>query len=230
MGGAPGWTSWPGPVRPGSPGLPVCDHVAIPKPGAPAPSTTWFDCVATLSYLAALTHCSGPQPRLRAAHRPLLGGQAVDEPDAFRGRAILGVGPATSRASSTRWASTTTRRVRFLDESIDAVRAALTDEFSSHEGDVWSYGGRAHAPAGPVPGADLGAGRRAALRRAAERGDGWLPRARPRRMSAGIARLRHMREAAGAGRTSPSPSALSVRPAVRGRSPLGHRPGGPRLA
>ena len=33
----------------------VCDHVAIPADRADAMSTTWWDTIATLSYLAAVT-------------------------------------------------------------------------------------------------------------------------------------------------------------------------------
>ena len=119
------------------------------------------------------------------------------------------VGPATWRASSTRWASTTTGRGALPDESIDAVRAALTDEFSSHEGDVALRRGRAHAPAGPAPGADLGrrvvaggapAGGRAGRRVAAQ----GLPEADVGRHRPAAQQLREAR----AGRTSPSPSAL----------------------
>jgi alkanesulfonate monooxygenase SsuD/methylene tetrahydromethanopterin reductase-like flavin-dependent oxidoreductase (luciferase family) len=32
------------------------DHVAVPKHRAHSLSTTWYDCVSTLSYIAALTH------------------------------------------------------------------------------------------------------------------------------------------------------------------------------
>ncbi|HEX8802755.1 MAG TPA: LLM class flavin-dependent oxidoreductase, partial [Acidimicrobiales bacterium] len=33
----------------------VCDHVAIPKEAAVTMTTTWYDCITTLSYLAAVT-------------------------------------------------------------------------------------------------------------------------------------------------------------------------------
>jgi probable F420-dependent oxidoreductase len=181
----------------------VCDHVAIPKPGAPALSTTWFDCVATLSYLAALTH----RVRLLSHvyvlpyRHPLLVAKQWTTLDALSGgRAILGVGAGHVEGEFDALGLDYHRRGALLDESIDAVRAALTDEFSSHEGDVWSYDevGLTPRPVQSRVPIWVGGSSPAALRRAAERGDGWLPQGPPEGgMSAGIARLRHMREAAG---------------------------------
>ena len=212
----------------------VCDHVAIPKPGAPAMSTTWFDCVATLSYLAALTH----RVRLLSHvyvlpyRHPLLVAKQWTTLDALSGgRAILGVGAGHVEGEFDALGRRLPPPGRLLDEAIDAVRAALTDEFSSHEGDVWSYDevGLTPRPVQRRVPIWVGGSSPAALRRAAERGDGWLPQGPPeggcRPASPGCARCGRRR----AGRTSPSPSAPS--PArCTWATPLGHRPGGPRLA
>ena len=183
----------------------VCDHVAIPKPRAAAMSTTWFDCVSTLSYLAALTH------RVRLVshvyvlpyRHPLVVAKQWATLDALSGgRAILGVGAGHVEGEFDALGLDYHRRGALLDEAIDAVRAALADEFSTHTGDVWAYDevGVAPRPVQRRVPIWVGGSSPAALRRAAERGDGWLPQGPPEGgMSAGIARLREMREAAGRG-------------------------------
>ena len=73
----------------------VCDHVAVPRANAQTMNTTWFDTVATLSWLAALTtrvrllsHVFVP-----AYRHPLQTAKAFSTLDALsNGRAILGVG------------------------------------------------------------------------------------------------------------------------------------------
>jgi probable F420-dependent oxidoreductase len=181
----------------------VCDHVAIPKPRAAAMSTVWFDCVATLSYLAALTH------RVRLVshvyvlpyRHPLVVAKQWATLDALSGgRAILGVGAGHVEGEFDALGLDYHRRGALLDEAIDAVRAALADEFSTRAGEVWAYGevGVAPRPVQRQVPIWVGGSSAAALRRAAERGDGWLPQGPPEGgMSAGIARLQEMREVAG---------------------------------
>ena len=183
--------------------LAVCDHVAIPKARADAVGTTWFDCVATLAWLAGLTdrirllsHVYVPSYR-----HPLQVAKHWTTLDVLsRGRAILGVGAGHIAGEFAALGVDFDRRGDLLDEAIDAVRAALAGEFSHHDGDAWRYGEvgvaprpvQAHLPiwvAGSSP---------AALRRAALRGDGWLPDGPPEEgLSAGIARLHELRERAG---------------------------------
>jgi probable F420-dependent oxidoreductase len=181
----------------------VCDHVAIPERRAPAMSTTWYDCVATLAYLAALTD----RVRLLSHvyvlpyRHPLAAAKQWMTLDALSGgRAILGVGTGHLEAEFAALGVDYHRRGALLDESIDAVRAAFADEFSAHEGTTWSYGEMGQQPR-PVQARVpiwVGGSSPAALRRAAERGDGWLPQGPPEGgMSAGIARLREMRDRAG---------------------------------
>jgi len=181
----------------------VCDHVAIPKPRAPAMSTTWYDCVATLAYLAALTE----RVRLLSHvyvlpyRHPLAAAKQWMTLDALSGgRAILGVGTGHVEAEFAALGVDYHRRGALLDESIDAVRAALTDEFSAHQGIAWTYGevGQQPRPAQARVPIWVGGSSPAALRRAAERGDGWLPQGPPEGgMSAGIARLRELRARSG---------------------------------
>ncbi len=69
-------------------------------------------------------------------------------------------------------------RGRALDESIDAIAAALTDEFPELPGPGWpatDLGIRPRPVQRPRPPIWVGGSSRPALRRAAARGDGWLP-------------------------------------------------------
>jgi probable F420-dependent oxidoreductase len=183
----------------------VCDHVAIPKPRAPAMSTTWYDCVATLAFLAGLTH----RVRLLSHvyvlpyRHPLAAAKQWTTLDALSGgRAILGVGTGYLEAEFKALGVDYHRRGALLDESIDAVRAAFAGEFSAHDGTTWSYDevGQQPRPAQARVPIWVGGSSPAAIRRAAEKGDGWLPQGAPKGgMSAAIARIRVLRDEAGRG-------------------------------
>jgi len=181
----------------------VCDHVAIPKGRAHALTTTWWDCIATLSYLAGVTR------RIRLLshvyvlpyRHPLEAAKQWMTLDALSGgRAILGVGAGHVQGEFDALGVDHSRRGALLDESIDAVRAAFAGEYTSHAGDAWSY---EEVGLAPRPVQDrlpiwVGGSSPAALRRAAERGDGWLPAGPPEGgMSAAISLLRELRERAG---------------------------------
>jgi Luciferase-like monooxygenase len=92
------------------------------------------------------------------------------------------------------------RRPALLDESLDALRVALAGEYAAHHGEAWAYDEMGVAP-GPVQARLpiwVAGSSPAALARAAERGDGWLPDGPPQGgMSAAIARLRELRDRAG---------------------------------
>src|SRR3546814_13076778 len=83
----------------------VCDHVAIPAPLTAAMGATWWDTVATLSYLAAATE----RVRLLSHvyvlpyRHPLVAAKAWATLDVLSGgRAVLGVGARTSGVSGKR--------------------------------------------------------------------------------------------------------------------------------
>ncbi len=181
----------------------VCDHVAIPEDRAPAMRTTWWDCIATLSYLAAVTQRVRLLSHIYVLpyRHPLMAAKQWMTLDALSGgRAILGVGAGHVEGEFAALGVDFTRRGALLDEAIDALRAAFGGEFSSHRGAAWSYREMGVAPR-PVQRRLpiwVGGSSPAALRRAAERGDGWLPQGPPEGgMSAGIARIRVLREQAG---------------------------------
>ncbi len=181
----------------------VCDHVAVPKDDAPTHATTWWDCIATLSYLAAVTGRVRllSQEYVLPLRHPLAAAKQWMTLDALSaGRAILGVGAGHLEGEFAALGIGHDDRGAALDEAIDAVRAAFVGEFSSHEGERWSW---AEVGQSPRPVQDrlpiwVGGSSPAALRRAAERGDGWLASGPPEGgLSAGIARLRELRARAG---------------------------------
>jgi probable F420-dependent oxidoreductase len=162
----------------------VCDHVAIPLQHAGAMSTSWWDTVATLSYLAAVTE----RVRLLSHvyvlpyRHPLVVAKAWATLDALSGgRAILGVGAGHLQGEFAALDVPYAERGALLDEAIDAVRAALADEYSTHHGEHWTFDGLGQRPrpAQPTIPIWVGGSSKPAMRRAAERGDGWLPQGPP---------------------------------------------------
>jgi probable F420-dependent oxidoreductase len=130
---------------------------------------------------------------------PLVVAKAWATLDALSGgRAILGVGSGHVAAEFDALEVPFDDRGRILDEAIDAVRAALDDEFPAHKGQRWSFSGLG---ARPRPVQDhlpiwVGGSSRPAMRRAAERGDGWLPQGPPKEgMAAGVTFVREHRRA-----------------------------------
>jgi probable F420-dependent oxidoreductase len=173
----------------------VCDHVAIPRERAPTMTTTWYDTVATLAWLAGLT----VNVRLLshvyvvAYRHPLQTAKAFATVDALSGgRAILGVGVGHVEGEFEALGVPFAERGRVTDEAVLAIRAALTDEWGG--GDVGQQP-RPVQPGGPP--IWVGGSSGAALRRAARLGDGWLPQGPPEGgMRTAIATLQRLREEA----------------------------------
>ena len=183
--------------------LAVSDHVAVPRQAAATMSTTWYDAIATLGYLAAATQ----KVRLLsyvwvASYRhPLATAKAFSTLDALSGgRVILGVGAGHLEAEFETLGVPFAGRGRRLDEAIDAITRAFTDEYPEHEGALWRFadiGQRPRPLQQPRPPIWVGGSTPAALRRAAERGDGWLPQGPPAMgMKEAIAFVRQHRERA----------------------------------
>jgi probable F420-dependent oxidoreductase len=179
----------------------VCDHVCVPRERAAAMGTTWYDTVATLGYLAAATR----NVRLMSHvfilpyRHPLLSAKAFATLDALSGgRLILGVGAGHLEGEFATLGVDFKRRGKLLDEAIDLVKKAFLDEYPSHDGPTWPVHdvGQAPRPAQrPRPPIWVGGSTPAALKRAAERGDGWLPQGTPRaELPQAIATIRAHRE------------------------------------
>lgn len=184
--------------------LAACDHVAIPRRLADAMGTIWYDPVATLSFLAGVTE----RVRLLShvaivgLRHPLLSAKQYATLDHLSGgRLILGVGAGHVAEEFDVLGADFAERGPLLDESVDALRAALgPEEFPEHHGERFAFedlGQRPRPTQERVP-IWVGGSSPAAVRRAATRGDGWLPQGDPRdRLPGQIAKLRRLRAEAG---------------------------------
>lgn len=165
--------------------LAVSDHVCVPREQAKAMSTVWYDTIATLGFLAAATqHVRLLSYVYVAPYRhPLMTAKAFATLDALSGgRAILGVGAGHLQGEFAALGVDFAQRGKLLDEAIDVIAAALTDEYPNHSGATWSVrdlGQRPRPIQQPRPPIWVGGSTKPALRRAAERADGWLPQGVP---------------------------------------------------
>lgn len=179
----------------------VCDHTAVPRRLAEAMGTTWYDTTATLGWLAALT------VRVRllshvyvaALRHPLRAAKEMATLDRLSGgRLIVGVGAGHVREEFDALGADFARRGTLLDEVIDGMVAALAEEFPTLNGPAFAAQDLGVSPRPvqqPRPPVWVGGSSLPALRRAAARGEGWLPQT-PRRkdMAELVPRLLEMRE------------------------------------
>ena len=181
----------------------VCDHVAIPGRLASTMGTTWYDTVATLGLLAGVTTRTRLLSHVAVLplRHPLISAKAFATLDHLsKGRLIIGVGAGHVPEEFAQLGVAFERRGALLDEAIDALSAALIDEFPTFDGPTWYFDDAGQSPRpvqSPRPPIWVGGSSPAAIRRAAERGDGWLPQGTPRaKMPEQIAALRARRQQA----------------------------------
>ena len=179
----------------------VCDHIAIPSDKAPAMGTEWWDTVATLGWLAGITedvhllsHVYVP-----AYRHPLQVAKAFATIDnVSNGRVIMGVGAGHVEGEFELLGLPFAERGALLDESIDALRAAFAEDYPTLPGPRWPAADLGQHPR-PIqedgPPIWVGGSSPAAIRRAAQRGDGWLPQG-PVTPEV-VARIHELRDAAG---------------------------------
>ena len=166
--------------------LGVCDHIAIPRDRAKTMGTTWYDTMTTLGFLAGITRRIRLLTHVYVAplRHPLQAAKALTTLDTLsRGRAILGVGAGHVEEEFALAGAEFSQRGALLDDAIDVYRAAMADEFPVHTGAVVSVADLGIAPR-PVqqggPPVWVGGSSPPALRRAGQRGDGWIPQGTPR--------------------------------------------------
>jgi probable F420-dependent oxidoreductase len=164
----------------------VCDHLAVTKPLDAHMQTTWYDTVATLGWIAALTE------RVRVLshvyvmsyRHPLHTAKSFMTLDELSGgRAILGVGAGHLEGEFDLLGFDFAERGRITDAAIDVARDAFTNEYPDVDTKYWGHikdAGMAPRPRQARLPIWVGGSSKPALRRAAERGDGWLPQGTPR--------------------------------------------------
>jgi len=139
----------------------VCDHLFWHGPNLEALSALGVALAATTE--AAVGTCVLQLP-LR--HVPSVAKEAASLSHLSGGRLVLGVGVGSHRGEYDAAGVDFATRGRRLDDGIDALRRAWAQTAHEH------YAQRPAAPAVPVW---IGGSSEAALRRAARRGDGWIP-------------------------------------------------------
>ncbi|MGW2523306.1 LLM class F420-dependent oxidoreductase [Streptomyces sp. NPDC001617] len=184
--------------------LASCDHVAIPRRLASAMSTVWYDPVATLAFLAGVTERVRLLSHVAVVglRHPLLTAKQYATLDHLSGgRLVLGVGAGHVQEEFEALGVDFEQRGAVLDEAIDALRAALgPEEFPEHHGKRYDFEGLGQRPRPAQQHVPLwvGGSSPAAVRRAALKGDGWLPQGDPRdRLPDQIAELKRLRAEAG---------------------------------
>jgi probable F420-dependent oxidoreductase len=184
--------------------LASCDHIAIPRRLAGPMSTVWYDPVATLAFLAGITERVRLMSHVAVVglRHPLITAKQYATLDHLSGgRLILGVGAGHVKEEFDAVGADFEGRGPVLDETIDALRAALgPEEYPEFHGERFAFGGLGQRPRPAQRRVPLwvGGSSPAAVRRAAVRGDGWLPQGDRRdQLPAQIARLKAIREGAG---------------------------------
>jgi probable F420-dependent oxidoreductase len=179
----------------------VCDHTFIPRRLAPAMGTTWYDTVATLGWLAGITTRVRLMSHVYIAtlRHPLRAAKEFATLDLLSaGRLVIGVGAGHVLEEFAVLGPEFAERGKALDESIDAIAAALVDEFPELPGPRWpatDFGIAPRPVQRPRPPIWVGGSSRPALRRAAARGDGWLPQTAKRsELKAQVAELLTFRQ------------------------------------
>lgn len=159
----------------------VCDHVAIPDNDYAAHmTTTWYDTVATLAFLAAHTQTVNLLSVVWIAgyRHPLQTAKSFGTLDHLSGgRVIMGVGAGHVEAEFEALGADYSKRGKILNESIDAIRGAFTDDYVSFDGDFFQYDNVGVSPS-PVNGSFpiwIGGSGRAAWKRTGRQGDGYIP-------------------------------------------------------
>jgi len=162
----------------------VCDHVAIPRDRAVNMQTSWYDTVATLGWLAALTervHLLSHVFILPYRH-PLVTAKSFMTLDHLSGgRAILGVGAGHVEGEFDVLGVPFAERGDITNQSLAVIRAAFdaeypdvdTPRFSVHDVGQSPRPDQSHLPIW------VGGSTPPALRRAARLADGWLPQGPP---------------------------------------------------
>lgn len=183
-----------------------CEHVAIPRRLAGTMSTVWYDPVATLAHLAAVTERVRLLSHVAVVglRHPLITAKQYATLDRLSGgRLVLGVGAGHVREEFEALDADFEGRGAVLDETLDALKAALgEEEYPEFRGQRYEFGGLGQRPRPvqrPRPPLWVGGSSPAAVRRAALRGDGWLPQGDSREeLPAKIQALRRLRAEAGA--------------------------------
>src|SRR2546422_3248707 len=142
---------------------------------------TWFDAGSTLAFVAGATTRISLLPHVLVLpyRHPLVVAKQYGTLDHLSGgRVILGVGSGHLKPEFRVLGADFARRGTVSDEYLAAIAAAWTEEVTRFEGETLAFRDVIVAPRvaqRPRPPIWVGGNSRAALRRAACHGDGWVP-------------------------------------------------------
>lgn len=157
------------------------DHVLVPASRAAAMGATWYDAGSTLAFVAgATTRIELLSHVLVLPYRhPLVVAKQYGTLDHLSGgRLILGVGSGHLKAEFAVLGADYARRGAVSDETLAAIVAAWTSDVACFDGETIAFRDVMVAPRvarRPHPPVWVGGNSRAAVRRAARFGDGWIP-------------------------------------------------------
>ncbi|HLR99055.1 LLM class F420-dependent oxidoreductase [Mycolicibacillus parakoreensis] len=160
--------------------LTCAEHVAVPAADAAERGGTYWDPLATLSFLAARTS------RIRLAtsvlvlgyHHPLAIAKRYGTLDRISaGRLVLGVGVGSLRAEFDLLGAEFTDRGERADDALRALRASLSQSRASYHGAHYRYDDLIVQPCARQQHVPIWVGghTRRSLRRAVQLADGWMP-------------------------------------------------------
>ncbi|MCX7620739.1 MAG: TIGR03619 family F420-dependent LLM class oxidoreductase [Acidimicrobiales bacterium] len=175
--------------------VPGQEHPPIP------PNTPVFDAPAYLAYLAARTEQIrlGTFVYLLGIRHPFVGARAFATLDVLSGgRAEVGVGAGWLVTEWDAVGLDPSTRGRRLDEAIDVCKRLWTEDVVEHHGEFFDFAPVMFEPKPvqrPHPPIVVGGESERALRRAAERGDGWIGMSHtPQSAAVQVARLRQLED------------------------------------
>jgi probable F420-dependent oxidoreductase len=154
-------------------------HVGQDHPPVP-PTTPVYDVFAMLSYYAARTERIrlGSNVYLLGLRHPFVAARAIQTFDLVsQGRAEIGIGAGWLREEWTAVGLAPETRGRRLDEALEVCRRLWTEDVIEHHGEFYDFAPVCFEPKPcqmPHPRIHVGGESDAALRRAAQAGDGWL--------------------------------------------------------
>lgn len=160
--------------------LTCSEHVAVPTDVAEARGGTYWDPLATLSYLAARTRRIRltTQVLVLGYHHPLAVAKRYGTLDVVSGgRLTLGLGVGSLAEEFDLLGASFADRGARADEALEALRAALGTAEPEHHGRYYDFDGLLVEPNAVQSRVPLWIGGRTArsLRRALTHGDGWVP-------------------------------------------------------
>jgi len=180
------------------------DHVLVPASRAEAMGPTWYDAGSTLAFVAGGTRTIRLLSHVLVLpyRHPLVVAKQYGTLDHLTGgRLVLGVGSGHLKPEFRVLGAEYERRGRITDEYLQAILAAWAAPVARFDGETIAFRDVMISPGAvqrPRPPVWVGGNSRAAVRRAARWGDGWVPwELSPDELAAAVAQARTVRAEAG---------------------------------